>query len=327
MIHEAKTKPFHVSKATFWTMIALAFVAGFVGLFWWFWIGCFGFGIVWFAEEGMATATKTEFQQLAARLALLLGIGTFTMPIFLLPLLFASPTVSQAVQLGELFMLPTLFAVYAYHTAKALKKPKGWYALAVFTLSGIGIWGCLKLGNWLIEDSNHSEYWGRILAVVGLVVGAVVMRVLFRSGLRELLVLRYKHWMMLIMAFAILQFKAYDYFTMGFRKALPFSTWDIQESYWSDGFLPDYSYCLKAKMTREEFEAYISRFGLTLNPTIPDLGRDEMPSPSWGGPWGGASWWDVTSTMDSTYYEWPKLDNWTLAKYEHGYLYLHSSEY
>ncbi len=48
----------------------------------------------------------------------------------------------------------------------------------------------------------------------------------------------------------------------GFRKALPESAVVLKEDAWEDGFLPDYSYHLIARVSPPEFLAYVGRFNL-----------------------------------------------------------------
>ena len=47
------------------------------------------------------------------------------------------------------------------------------------------------------------------------------------------------------------------------RRALPFSAEDVHEWHLENGFLPDYSYQLKAKITADQFSRYVDRLGLT----------------------------------------------------------------
>jgi hypothetical protein len=117
-------------------------------------------------------------------------------------------------------------------------------------------------------------------------------------------------------------------FDREFRRALPYAATEIHESTWNADFLPDYTYCLKAKITRAAFKTYVAKFDLKLQQEDSAIrsGFEEI-RPAWGAPHVTVDWWDVTRTMDSTYYSWPKLLQWTVAKYEHGYLYLYSQEW
>jgi hypothetical protein len=76
-------------------------------------------------------------------------------------------------------------------------------------------------------------------------------------------------------------------------------------------------------MSEEAFLDYVQEFGLE---------KKEMPLEnkyvSWSGPREDQSWWDVSTNLDDTYmFIDAQGDGWTLAKYENGYLYLHSSEF
>lgn len=57
--------------------------------------------------------------------------------------------------------------------------------------------------------------------------------------------------------------------TRGFRRALPETATDVHEDAWEDGFLPDYHYCLKAKISAVELEAYARRLELAPPPPAP----------------------------------------------------------
>src|SRR5690349_8229923 len=99
----------------------------------------------------------------------------------------------------------------------------------------------------------------------------------------------------------------------GFRRALPATATDVHEASWEDGFLPDYQYCLKARIARAEFDAYARRFGLT--PATP--GRVYEDDEDWSGldclP-GSESWWHPPPTRDG----WligQGGDTWTTAAY------------
>ena len=109
-----------------------------------------------------------------------------------------------------------------------------------------------------------------------------------------------------------------------FRRELPWSAQGIQEWHWSDGFLPDYSYHLKARITEEQFHTYIAKFGLALH--TPTRQYSESPDPwlSWqSAPGFGGGWWDPSESLEHTFVR-QGHDTWTFAKYERGHLYLAS---
>jgi len=108
--------------------------------------------------------------------------------------------------------------------------------------------------------------------------------------------------------------------TTPLRKALPASARDIHE--WSGGeegiLAQDYMYLLKARITPDEFDAYVNRFGMT--PHTPNRSYQYGFQPGWriGQE---LEWWDPSDDVSNTYV----LDHssaWTYAKYENGYLYV-----
>ena len=107
------------------------------------------------------------------------------------------------------------------------------------------------------------------------------------------------------------------------RGRLPASATDIHEWVWADGFLPDYSYLLKARITETEFQQFIAQLGLT--PHTPDREySEESHWLSWSAaPGFHGDWWDATPTLDSTYVS-EGHDTWAFAKYENGSLYFES---
>lgn len=107
----------------------------------------------------------------------------------------------------------------------------------------------------------------------------------------------------------------------GYRKALPKKTIEICEFRHADGFLPDHSYFLKAGIPETEFETYVKKFGLT--PHAPD--RKYIGGFKGGPKWSqGPDWWKSSESNSRTYADQPTEDAWVFAKYEDGYLYLHS---
>jgi hypothetical protein len=105
------------------------------------------------------------------------------------------------------------------------------------------------------------------------------------------------------------------------RRALPWSATDIHEWSREDGFLPDYTYLLKAKITPEEFRSYVHARGLTPHAAS----REYEDQESWLG-WQGRSglpWWTPTDSLDTTFVANYGRE-WTYAKYEDGYIYVKS---
>jgi hypothetical protein len=105
-----------------------------------------------------------------------------------------------------------------------------------------------------------------------------------------------------------------------FRRLLPGDAQDVHELIHEYGFLPDYTYQLKAKISDEQFRQYVERLGLTPH----FAGRQYSDVPAWLN-WkeGEADWWDPSESLDATYVE-QIGETWTFAKHERGYLYLMS---
>ena len=104
------------------------------------------------------------------------------------------------------------------------------------------------------------------------------------------------------------------------RRHLPASATDIQEWSWADGFLPDFSYQLKARVTDAEFHQFVASLGLT--PHTPERKYSEAshwlswsPSLRFVG-----KWWDASNALTSTYVK-EGHDTWMFAKHENGFLY------
>ncbi len=105
-----------------------------------------------------------------------------------------------------------------------------------------------------------------------------------------------------------------------FRRELPWSATEIRESYWTEGFLPDYNYYLKARITEKQFQDYLAKFELT--PHTPERKyEDEEMWMEWG--YHSNSWWAPSESLEKTFV-WQGGHTWTFAKYENGNLYLTS---
>lgn len=129
-----------------------------------------------------------------------------------------------------------------------------------------------------------------------------------------------------------------------YRTVLPWSASEIHDSNNWGALTSDGMYWLKARITRAEFDAYVAEFNL--KPYIPDprasdsesggIGVPGLPKfglePLWG--WAGPRthgtrdsgwdpWWDPSRELTETHYSRRGMA-WTFAKYERGYLYLHS---
>lgn len=106
---------------------------------------------------------------------------------------------------------------------------------------------------------------------------------------------------------------SYGLFTRPQRMALPWSATQVQEYLWQDSFLPDFEYCLKAKISEGDFENYVDHYNLT--------------HPIEGHVIGGgcsAEWWDIS--MGYGAYGKVEGDREMLATYKNGFIYVVSSE-
>lgn len=107
----------------------------------------------------------------------------------------------------------------------------------------------------------------------------------------------------------------------GFRNKLTNTATQIKEWSWTELFLPDYDYYLKAKITYEEYLIFVDKINLKMYNEYEkiDVSRinwiyyiQEIED-----------WWNPSEQYANTYF---KIDNDTLTfvKYENGFLYLHS---
>ena len=56
---------------------------------------------------------------------------------------------------------------------------------------------------------------------------------------------------------------SYEGTVWSYRRALPWAASEIEEHYWADPLLPDYSYQLRAKISEEQFFEYVKKFDLS----------------------------------------------------------------
>jgi hypothetical protein len=102
----------------------------------------------------------------------------------------------------------------------------------------------------------------------------------------------------------------YELFTWPYRKALPLSASEVNEYVWTDGFLPDFSYYLRARITEEQFLNYVARFKLAID------GKREL----FAGPH-EVPWWSPSSGAHEVY----ELENgdWSMeAIYDNGIMWV-----
>jgi hypothetical protein len=125
-----------------------------------------------------------------------------------------------------------------------------------------------------------------------------------------------------------------------FRTALPWSAREVHEYSWSSSIPADHTYWLKARITRPEFDAYITKWDLTLYSRTPpssavspgqtdtNINRDDWRGPNWNthDPMlrkSELSWWDPSPDLSETYFKAYRTGA-LQAKYEGGYLYFRS---
>src|SRR5882672_5623949 len=107
------------------------------------------------------------------------------------------------------------------------------------------------------------------------------------------------------------------------RQNLPTNATDVLEWSWSDGFLPDYSYVMKARVSQADFDGF--RLALNLTPHTADRQySDATLWLSWSAPPGFKNtWWDASPSLEATFVN-QGSDTWSFAKYENGFLYFQS---
>ncbi len=104
-------------------------------------------------------------------------------------------------------------------------------------------------------------------------------------------------------------------------RALPSSATDVHEWSREDGFLPDYTYLLRARITPEEFQSYVQARGLTPHTATREYEdlelwlrwkyKPELP------------WWNPSDSLNTTFVANSGRE-WTYAKYEDGHIYVKS---
>lgn len=116
----------------------------------------------------------------------------------------------------------------------------------------------------------------------------------------------------------------YRFTTSPLRLALPRGSTEVTDLYEDDGFLPDYSYYLKAKLpSKKSFTQYCSDMNLTPH-TEQRIYSDDTVWLSWNGSLSEPmAWWKPSPSLSGTFVE-QIGDYWTMAKYEDGYLYVRS---
>ncbi len=112
-----------------------------------------------------------------------------------------------------------------------------------------------------------------------------------------------------------------------YRRVLPPTATEIKEFYQTDDFLPDYEYYLRAKISGAEFQRYCDTLGLKLHSDssqysdgIGNLHTGYAKTENMN------AWWDTMYKSDSLFV-WQHGDEWNIARYTKGYLYLYAHEH
>jgi len=110
---------------------------------------------------------------------------------------------------------------------------------------------------------------------------------------------------------------------LSWKGYLPEDATGIEEFSWSDGFLPDYSYMLRARIPEPEFNAFVEKLGLTPHGEDRDYSEQSIWLSWEAAPQFEGDWWNPTSGLGGTYVR-EGDDTWSYAKYEDGTLYFKS---
>ncbi len=111
-------------------------------------------------------------------------------------------------------------------------------------------------------------------------------------------------------------------------KRLPANARVIEEFNWNEGFLPDYTYFLKAEISKEGFSDYVNKLEMNLHYEdrvySDNIGVVEV-RPMFEEV---KEWWDVSmKPTDTLLYVWQKGTEINIAKFKEGKLYLYAMKY
>jgi hypothetical protein len=124
--------------------------------------------------------------------------------------------------------------------------------------------------------------------------------------------------------------------TLSAQEWIPVGAKVCYKSHYEDGFLPDGEFCLKLKISKNQFDAIVTMLGATLHMESrkysddkrwlswnPDSGADDPfanHKQANKTPPKGENLWDPDTDLSTTFVRQHK-DTWTFLKYERGYLY------
>jgi hypothetical protein len=175
------------------------------------------------------------------------------------------------------------------------------------------------LAEWFVPfyvGRNHVN--GRTLKktlkkIVGLVLGVIALKYLLIGGFN------------LLIYGELVHSRDPQGSKISFTRYLPATATEINEVSWADGFIPDYNYWLRARVTREEFDQFVR--DLELTPHTNDRQYSENSWLSWSDHLlGDTDWWHPTQNLEETYVR-EGGTKWSFAKYENGYLYFRSLDH
>jgi len=119
--------------------------------------------------------------------------------------------------------------------------------------------------------------------------------------------------------FFVLSWLWYEIFTWPYRKTLPFFVYDVKECSNTEFLLPDFSYYLRAEMSKKAFEKYVARLHLTPQGSQFWLQPIGVPSCS------QIDWWIAADEERETYGKYSQ-DGAVKATYVHGFIYVYAYE-
>ena len=159
------------------------------------------------------------------------------------------------------------------------------------------------------------ECGGVLLTFPCVLVGLVVFRYLdgehsaTRAGRVILPTLFFAVWLIGVVS-------NYEFVTWPYRKALPWTASDVQDYAWTEGFLPDYSYWMRARLSRDQFRVYITKYGLNQAESGGDSWLCDDRAPAWFRPSAGGK--VIYTAMKG---------DWSMsALYDRGYIYVTARE-
>jgi hypothetical protein len=120
-------------------------------------------------------------------------------------------------------------------------------------------------------------------------------------------------------ALAALGVAVYWWSLPGLRRALPWSASDIHEHRWEEGgeLAQDYTYCLRARLTREAFDCYVTDLGLTSPPRWSGSGDPRLPHVGCAAPW-----WREPARDEDRHADLGASTCWTVAHYLDGQVFV-----